>query len=102
MVEIYLTTRQHKTERRHQKMKNRVSLEHYYLPGDWEQKIEAFVDYCNSQRYHESDDNVTAIDVYLSRAEAIVTERVNFKKLTIKKTTCSARKLPPNINLRTN
>ena len=36
---------QGKIERWHQTMKNRVLLENYYLPGDLEQQIGAFVDY---------------------------------------------------------
>jgi putative transposase len=29
-------------------------LEHYFLPGDLERQIGAFVDYYNNHRYHES------------------------------------------------
>jgi len=42
-----------KIGRWHQTMKNRVLLEHYYLPGDLERQIEAFVNYYNHHRYHE-------------------------------------------------
>jgi putative transposase len=45
---------QGKIERWHQTMKNRVLLENYYLPGDLERQIGAFVDHYNNQRYHES------------------------------------------------
>jgi transposase InsO family protein len=45
---------QGKIERWHQTMKNRVQLENYYLPGDLERQIGAFVDYYNNERYHES------------------------------------------------
>ena len=50
-------------ERWHQMMKNRVLLENYYLPGDLKRRIEAFVEYYNNQRYHESLNNVTPADV---------------------------------------
>ena len=50
---------QGKIERWHQTMKNRILLENYFLPGDLETQIEAFVDYYNHQRYHESLHNVT-------------------------------------------
>ena len=40
-------------------MKNRVLLENYYLPGDLERQIDAFVDHYNNRRYHESLDNLT-------------------------------------------
>ncbi|HDZ52989.1 IS3 family transposase [Shimia litoralis] len=76
---------QGKIERWHQTMKNRVLLEHYYLPGDLEQQIEAFVDYYNHRRYHESLNNVTPADVYFGRAETILRERKRIKKQTIQK-----------------
>jgi len=75
---------QGKIERWHQTMKNRVLLENYYLPGDLERQIEAFVDYYNNQRYHESLSNVTPADVYFSRDKAILRERKRIKKQTIR------------------
>ena len=45
---------QGKIERWHQTLKNRILLENYFLPGDLERQIEAFVDHYNHQRYHES------------------------------------------------
>jgi putative transposase len=74
---------QGKIERWHQTMKNRVLLENYYLPGDLECQIGAFVDYYNNQRYHESLNNVTPSDVYFGRDKAIIRERERIKKLTI-------------------
>jgi putative transposase len=76
---------QGKIERWHQTMKNRVLLENYYLPGDLERQIGAFVEYYNNERYHESLNNVTPADVYFGRGKAIIRERENIKKLTIKK-----------------
>ena len=76
---------QGKIERWHQTMKDRVLLEHYYLPGDLEGQIEAFVDYYNHRRYHESLNNVTPADVYFGRSETILREREKIKKLTIQK-----------------
>ena len=55
---------QGKIERWHQTLKNRILLEHYFLPGDLKAQIEAFVDHYNHQRYHESLNNVTPSDVY--------------------------------------
>ena len=66
-------------------MKTCVLLEHYYLPGDLERQIEAFVEYYNHQRYHESLNNVTPSDVYFGRSETILRERDKIKKLTIQK-----------------
>lgn len=45
---------QGKIDRWHQTMKNRVLLENYFLPGDLERQICAFVDHYNNHRYHES------------------------------------------------
>lgn len=64
-------------------MKNRALLKNYYLPSDFERQIEAFVDYYNNQRYHESLNNVTPADVYFGRDKAILRERAKIKKRTI-------------------
>ena len=45
---------QGKIERWHQTLKNRILLENYFLRGDLERQIEAFVEHYNHQRYHES------------------------------------------------
>ena len=58
---------QGKIERWHQTLKNRILLENYYLPGDLEAQIEAFVADYNHRRYHESIDNLTPADVYFGR-----------------------------------
>ena len=75
---------QGKIERWHQTMKNRVLLENYYLPGDLQRQIGAFVDYYNNQRYHESLNNVTPADVYFGRGQTILLERERIKRDTIK------------------
>jgi putative transposase len=43
---------QGKIERWHQTLKNRILLDNYYLPGDLERQIGAFVEYYNHVRYH--------------------------------------------------
>jgi putative transposase len=58
---------QGKIERWHQTLKNRILLENYYLPGDLEAQIEAFVADYNRLRYHESIGNLTPADVYFGR-----------------------------------
>ena len=55
---------QGKIERWHQTLKNRILLENYYLPGDLEAQVAAFVAYYNHRRSHESLDNLTPADVY--------------------------------------
>ena len=54
---------QGKIERWHQTLKNRILLENYYLPGDLEAQINAFVAYYNHRRYHESS-IIYPADVY--------------------------------------
>ena len=74
---------QGKIERWHQTLKNRVLLENYFLPGDLEVQIEAFVEHYNHQRYHESLSNVTPADAYFGRAETIIKQRERIKRKTI-------------------
>ena len=74
---------QGKIERWHQTLKNRILLENYYLPGDLEAQIEAFVDSYNHQRYHESLGNLTPADVYFGRGQTIFIERERIKRQTI-------------------
>ena len=74
---------QGKIERWHQTMKNRVLLEHYFLPGDLERQIGAFVEYYNTQRYHESLGNLTPADVYFGRSEQILKRRKEIKRKTM-------------------
>ena len=74
---------QGKIERWHQSLKNRILLNNYYLPGDLEQQINAFVEHYNHVRYHESINNLTPADVYFGRAETILAERQRIKRETI-------------------
>ena len=43
-------------------LKNRILLENYYLPGDLEAQVDAFVEHYNHHRYH----------VYFGRAAGIL------------------------------
>jgi transposase InsO family protein len=54
---VALTLENRKIERWHQTLKNRILLDNYYLPGDLERQISAFVEHYNHVRYHESIDN---------------------------------------------
>ena len=74
---------QGKIERWHLTLMNRILLGHYFLPGDLEQQIEAFVDHYNHQRYHESLDNLTPADVYFGRGESILRNRQRIKRNTL-------------------
>lgn len=74
---------QGKIERWHQTLKNRILLENYFLPGDLEAQIDAFVEHYNHQRYHESLSNVTPADAYFGRAQTIIKQRERIKRQTI-------------------
>lgn len=75
---------QGKIERWHQSLKNRILLENYYLPGDLENRIEEFVIYYNTRRYHESLNNLTPEDVWLGRRQSILDHRRKIKEKTMK------------------
>ena len=64
-------------------LKNRILLDNYYLPGDLERQINAFVEHYNHVRYHESLSNLTPADVYFGRADTILAERERIKRATI-------------------
>src|SRR6201993_5045522 len=46
-------------------------IENYYLPGQFEARLVAFVDYYNSRRYHESLKNLPPADVYFGRSQTM-------------------------------
>jgi transposase InsO family protein len=74
---------QGKIERWHQTLKNRILLENYFLKGELEAAIAAFIDHYNNHRYHESIGNLTPADVYFGRGETILAERRRIKHKTI-------------------
>jgi RNA-directed DNA polymerase len=74
---------QGKIERWHQTLKNRILLENYFLPGDLQAQIAAFVADYNHHRHHESINNLTPADVYFGRALTILAERERIKRQTI-------------------
>lgn len=74
---------QGKIERWHLSLKSRILLENYYLPGDLERAVAAFVEHYNHSRYHESLDNLTPADVYFGRGERILATRREIKRRTI-------------------
>jgi putative transposase len=74
---------QGKIERWHLSLKSRILLENYYLPGDLERAVAAFVEHYNHRRYHESLDNLTPADVYFGRDQRILHARHEIKQRTI-------------------
>ncbi len=83
---------QGKIERWHQTLKNRILLENYFLPGDLNASIGAFVTHYNHQRYHESLQNLTPADVYFGRGQTILLEREKIKRDTINQRRLQNRK----------
>jgi len=65
------------------KLKNRILLENYYLPGDLEAQIGAFITHYNHHRYHESLKNLTPANVYFGRGQTILLEKEKIKRKTI-------------------
>jgi transposase InsO family protein len=76
---------QGKIERWHRSLKDQVLLENYYLPGDLMRRIETFVCYYNTERYHESLNNLTPEDVYVGRGEQILNRRRRIKRKTLER-----------------
>ena len=84
---------QGKIERWHQTLKNRILLENYFLPGDLEAQIGAFIEHYNHARYHESLGNVTPADAYFGRAADILRQRASIKRQTIEHRRLQHRKI---------
>lgn len=73
---------QGKIERYHRTMKNRVLLQHYYLPQELEAEVAVFVEYYNNERVHESLGNVTPADVFFGKQAEILSEREMIRRKT--------------------
>ena len=74
---------QGKIERWHRSLKNQILLENYYLPGELENQIQAFIEYYNHERYHESINNLTPADVFYGRGQQILDRRQQIRLNTL-------------------
>jgi hypothetical protein len=88
-----------------QTLKYRILLENYYLPGDLEEQIEAFVADYNHHRYHESNDNLTPADVYFGRGQTILLQTPDHRPTplaapTASRLTSSTKRARAPLNLR--
>jgi transposase InsO family protein len=66
---------QGKIERWHRTLKDRILLEHSYLPGELERQIGDFVTSYNTQRDQESLNNLTPECVFTGQHRAVRTQR---------------------------
>ena len=64
-------------------MKSVVKLNTFFFPWELDRAVADFVVYYNTQRYHESLDNLTPEDVYLGRKEEVLTQREFIKHQTL-------------------
>jgi transposase InsO family protein len=78
----YRSMTQGKIERWHRSLKNPVLLENYYLPGDLKSRVGKFVNYYNTERYHEGLDNLTPKDVYTVCGQTFLDRRIIIKHKT--------------------
>jgi putative transposase len=60
-----------------------VLLENYYLPGDLKARIGEFIAYYNTERYHESLNNLPPEDMYTGRGQTVLNRRRKIKQETI-------------------
>jgi len=74
---------QGKIERYHRTLKNVILLRKYFFPWELEKEIEAFINYYNNERYHESINNLIPKDVFFGRDREIITRRERIKKRTM-------------------
>jgi len=64
-------------------LKGEVNQLPYEMPSELQGAIDRFVNYYNHQRYHEALGNVTPVDVYYGRKDAILTRRKETKLRTL-------------------
>ena len=74
---------QGKIERWHRTLKDRILLEHHYLPGDLERQLEEFITHYNRRRYHESLNNLTPECVFTGQGVAVLKKRNRIKEETM-------------------
>ena len=92
---------QGKIECWHQTLKSGIRQENYFLLGDLEGWIEAFVQPYNHHSYHESLDNVTPADAYFGRTQTVINSAKGSSYRPSNIDACSTASSPPNIKPQT-
>ena len=72
-----------KVERYQQTLKGEINQLPCEMPSEFQGAIDRFVSYYNHERYHEALGNVTPVDVYYGRKDAILTRRKETKRRTL-------------------
>ena len=70
---------QGKIERWYCSFKNRILLENYCLPEEFENQTQQFIHYYHHERYHESLNNLTSVVVCYGRGNEILKQRQQTK-----------------------
>ena len=75
-----------------QTLKHRILPETYYLAGDLEAQVDAFVGHYNHRRYHESLKNLPPADVYFGRGQTICCKEKGSTKKHLNDAACNMQK----------
>ena len=58
-------------------------INNYYFPSELREHLQRFVNYYNHERYHDSLDNLTPVDVHYGRGHKILEQRDKIKIATL-------------------